>query len=173
MPILIDGHNLIAHLPDLSLDDPDDEARLVVRLRAYNARTRKRITVVFDHGLPGGWSRELSTGPVEVVFAGSHTNADRVLIERMRAAKNAPGLVVVSSDSQVRREAEARGAHAVSADRFAAGLAAPPPAREARRATDDVHLSPGEVEEWMQMFKAARRRKGGRRPSAGSGGYKT
>jgi hypothetical protein len=33
MPFLIDGHNLIGALPDLDLDDPDDEARLVERLQ--------------------------------------------------------------------------------------------------------------------------------------------
>ena len=56
MPLLIDGHNLIGRgqLPGLRLDDPDDEAKLVTRLRAYCARARKRATVVFDRGLPGG-----------------------------------------------------------------------------------------------------------------------
>jgi len=129
-------------------------------LRAYNARTRKKVIVIFDHGLPGGWSRELSTGPVKVVFAGSHTDADRVLVERVRAAKNAPGLVVVSSDRQVRQAAEARGAHVVSAEKFAADLLAPLPSRQVQRERgDDVHLSQSEVEEWMQMFRPTRRRK--------------
>ena len=63
MPILIDGHNLIGRLPDLRLDDPDDEAKLVLRLRAYAARTRKRITVVFDQGLPGGCLLYTSPSP--------------------------------------------------------------------------------------------------------------
>jgi predicted RNA-binding protein with PIN domain len=141
----------------MRLDDPDDEAKLVLRLRAYNARTRKKITVVFDHGLPGGWS-QLSTGPVEVVFAGSHTNADKVLIERIRAAKNAPGIVVVSSDNAVRRAAEMRGAHVVSADKFAADLTAPPPPPPAPD-PDDVHLSREEVDEWMQVFKVKRKKR--------------
>ncbi len=156
MPVLIDGHNLIAHMPGMSLGDPDDESKLVLRLRAYNARTRKKVTVVFDHGLPGGWSRELSTGPVKVVFAGSHTNADRVLIERIRAEKNARGLLVVSSDSEVRSAAAACGACVQSADKFAAELAVQPAPREV---TADVHLSSSEVEEWMQVFKDARKKR--------------
>lgn len=160
MTVLIDGHNLIAHMPGLSLADPDDEAKLVMRLRAYNARTRHKIVVVFDHGVPGGWSRELSTGPVKVVFAGSHTDADRVLIERIRSAKDKRGLTVVSSDSQVRQVVEENGARAVSADQFAAKLLAQPAPRET---ADDVHLSPSEVDEWMQVFKQAPQRK--RRPA--------
>ena len=39
MPLLIDGHNLIGHLPDLSLSDPRDEVKLVARLQAYAARS--------------------------------------------------------------------------------------------------------------------------------------
>lgn len=158
MPVLIDGHNLIAHMPDLRLDDPDDEVKLVLRLRAYNAHTRKKVTVVFDHGLPGGWSRELSTGPVNVIFAGTHTNADRILIERIRADKNPHNLTVVSSDSEVRSAAAARGARTLSADQFAAQLAVPPPPREI---TADIHLTPAEVEEWLQIFgkKKARQSK--------------
>ncbi len=34
MHYLIDGHNLIAQISDISLDDPDDEAKLVLRLEA-------------------------------------------------------------------------------------------------------------------------------------------
>jgi S-adenosylhomocysteine hydrolase len=32
MPYMIDGHNLIGKLPDISLDDPNDEALLVQKL---------------------------------------------------------------------------------------------------------------------------------------------
>ena len=32
---LIDGHNLIGQLPDLSLTDPDDEAKLVQKLTGF------------------------------------------------------------------------------------------------------------------------------------------
>ena len=47
MPLLIDGHNLIAKLPSISLDDPHDETQLVELLRRYRARTGKRIQVIF------------------------------------------------------------------------------------------------------------------------------
>lgn len=149
MSVLIDGHNLIAHMPDLRLDDPDDEIKLVMRLRAYTAHIRKKVTVIFDCGLPGGWSRELSTGPVHVIFAGAHTNADRILIERIRADKNPHNLTIVSSDSEVRSVAAARGARTLTAAQFAARLAAQPPPRET---TADIHLTPAQVQEWLQIF---------------------
>ncbi len=152
MPYLIDGHNLIAQMPGLSLADPDDEARLVGWLRRYAARKRQKITVVFDHGIPGGWSRELSTGPVQVVFAGSHTNADRILMERIRESKAPTTIKVVSSDREVRRAAEARRMEVIGSPDFARILLAPPP-RQARNPRDDISLSKDEVKEWLRLFK--------------------
>ncbi len=98
MPVLVDGHNLIGRLPDVSLEDPDDEARLVARLQAYAGRTGKRVTVVFDRGMPGGRSGDLSRRRVEVVFAPTGRNADRVLRERIRRSRDPRGLTVVTSD---------------------------------------------------------------------------
>jgi predicted RNA-binding protein with PIN domain len=152
VPYLIDGHNLIAHVPGLSLADPDDEVQLVLRLRQFAARKRQKITVVFDHGVPGGWSRELSTGPVKVVFADSHTNADRVIRERIREAKSPDAIKVVSSDGEIRHAAEARRAQVITSQEFAQMLEKPTP-RQSQRGRDNVSLSNGEVQEWMRLFK--------------------
>ena len=149
MPLLIDGHNLIGQLPGLRLDDPDDEAKLVARLRGYGARTRKRVTVVFDHGLPGGLSQSLSGGGVQVVFASAGRVADGILIERIRRARDPHGLTVVTSDGSVIAAARARGAQVMRSEEFAGQLSAP-----RRDAGDqDVHLSPEEVDEWLDLFE--------------------
>ena len=124
MPLLIDGHNLIGRLPGLRLDDPDDEAKLVARLRTYCARTGKRVTVVFDRGLPGGHSRELSGGKVEVVFASAGHIADGILRERVRRARDPRGLTVVTSDREVIAAAQARGARVMRSEEFAVQLRA-------------------------------------------------
>ena len=153
MPYLIDGHNLIAQMPGLALSDPDDEVRLVLRLRQYAARKKQKITVVFDHGIPGGWSRDLSTGPVQVVFAGSHTNADRVILERIREHKTPTHLKVVSSDGEIRRAAEARRAEAILSQEFVQLIDKPPPREPRRSARDNLSLSKDEVKEWMRIFK--------------------
>ena len=156
MPLLIDGHNLIGKLPDLHLDDPDDEARLVARLRAYCARERKRAksplraTVVFDHGLPGGRSQALSGGRVKVVFASAGRSADQVLLERIREAQDPCGLTVVTSDRSIIAAARARGARVVRSEAFAARLSA---LTETDEVEQDVPLSPEEVEEWLDLFR--------------------
>jgi len=148
MPLLIDGHNLIGRLPDIRLDDPDDEAKLVARLRTYSARTGKRMTVVFDHGLPGGHSRGLSGGGVKVVFAAAGRSADGILRERIRRARDPRGLTVVTSDREVQAAAEARGARVVRSEEFAAQLSAP----QIAPVEKDVRLSAEEVEEWLKVF---------------------
>lgn len=151
MPLLIDGHNLIGQMPDLRLDDPEDEAKLVARLRSYCARTGRRVTVVFDQGVPGGRSRELSHGGVEVVFAPTGRSADGILRERIRRARDPRALVVVTSDHALVAAAEARGARVVRAETFAAQLSAPPPAVESG---PGERLSPQEVAEWLQVFES-------------------
>ena len=152
MPFLIDGHNLIGRLPDLRLDDPDDEAKLVARLRTYCARAGKRATVVFDRGLPGGRSRALSGGRVEVVFASAGHTADGILRERVRRARDPGGLTVVTSDREVIAAARAQGARVMRSEEFAARLRAP----RTVQVEEDVHLSAEEVEEWLKVFEEGR-----------------
>ncbi len=148
----IDGHNLIGQLPGISLDDPDDEAKLVGWLKQVMARQNDRCTVFFDAGLPGGPSHELSSGGVRVVFAHGGTDADRMIIARIRKAPDPGAVTVVSDDWQVRDAARQRRMHVISATDFARLLSAPtPPA-----ATDDKdpnpRLSPQEKAYWMAEF---------------------
>jgi len=147
MPYLIDGHNLIGQMDDLHLDDPDDEAKLVARLRTTCARERKRVTVVFDRGLPGGPSA-LSGGGVTVVFAPSGGSADGILRERIRSARDPRGLIVVTSDRAVADVARANGARVMGAAAFAAQLD-PAPGEDKPEGT----LSPKEVDAWMREFE--------------------
>ncbi len=153
MRYLIDGHNLIGQLPDLSLADPDDEAKLVLKLVEFAAGRKVRIVVIFDHGLPAGRSA-LSRGPVEVVFAGSHTNADRVLRERLIAEKQPAQLILVSNDHEVIAAAKARKIVTTRSSDFARQMAmrAPTPQRRNARPAEDPKLSADEVDEWLKLF---------------------
>lgn len=101
MPYLIDGHNLIACLPDISLDDPNDEALLVNKLRSFVAGGGKKCTVVFDGGVPGGQST-MSNNAVKVTFAAAeHSNADVVIKRRIRRTPDSTFWTVVTSDRDV------------------------------------------------------------------------
>ncbi len=150
MPLLIDGHNLIGRMPDLSLDDPDDEAALVERVRRYCWRHRRRATVVFDAGLPGGPAPHLSAPPVEVIFASPGHSADAVIRERIARLSDPGGWIVVSSDRSVQRAARARGARVVPAEAFAAELTSmPSPSDEEMEKPQRVE----DVEAWLRLFE--------------------
>ena len=81
MHYLIDGHNLIARVPGLSLADPDDEVKLLQLLKRWAAAdTRRKVTVIFDKGLPGGEAKHLSGGGVRAIFAPDNRSADALII---------------------------------------------------------------------------------------------
>lgn len=153
LKLLIDGHNLIGsgELPGISLADEDDELKLVRLLRRYRSRVRKDITVFFDAGLPGGRSRQLSSGGVEVIFAHDRgQRADDLIASRLRRAANPRHLTVVTSDHALADLARSRGARVISSQEFAARLTAPLPS--SLRPREEPPLSPQEVEEWLAFF---------------------
>lgn len=159
MPILIDGHNLIGHLPTISLADEDDEAQLVLLLRKYAARKRvRRVVVVFDHGTYAHPSHLNGYG-VECHFTHSPQDADRELMRRIRAIKQVGSWQVVTSDRAVAGEARARKIIVIPSPQFAAQLLRQPPLRRRREEvwveSHKEHIpTPQEVEEWLQIFGA-------------------
>jgi predicted RNA-binding protein with PIN domain len=150
VPYLIDGHNLIGQIADLRLDDPHDEAKLVERLKSFMARKRKRCVVVFDGGLPGGLSRDLSTASVQAVFAHGGTTADAIIMERLRRLPDPGNWIVVSADHEITDAAARRRVRVLSPAEFAAGMNGPTLPDD--DADPDPHLSPDEVDDWLRLF---------------------
>jgi hypothetical protein len=149
MPYLIDGHNLIGQLPDISLEDPNDEAKLVQKLVGFAARSRSQCVVVFDQGLPGGQS-SMSTHSVRVIFASSqHSTADKVMIERINNTQDVAEWTVVSSDQAVVDTARRRGMKILRAPEFTRLLNRP---RGKQDESVEVYPSAEEVEEWLKLF---------------------
>lgn len=152
MPYLIDGHNLIAGLPDIDLDDPNDEAQLVNKLKGFAAKTRKKCTVIFDGGLPGGTSA-LSTHSVTVVFAASErSNADSLIKRRVRRTADASKWTVVSSDREIISFAQAHRMKHISSSQFARLLQSSEPEQETRG--EEIHptVSEEEIDEFYRAF---------------------
>lgn len=157
MNYLIDGHNLIARTPGLSLADPDDEAKLVRLLRRWVAAdSRRKITVIFDAGLPAGEAKHLSGGGVKAVFAPNNSSADAVLMRRIEAIGNPPEFVVVSSDGAVAAAASRRRVAVQRSEDFAAAMmtdrrfgGGDKPAAER---PDAPVMNPDEMKEWLALF---------------------
>lgn len=154
MHYLIDGHNLIAALPDISLEDPDDEVKLILILRSWAVARRKReVTVVFDGSLPSGYEQRLSTSRIHVIFAPEGQTADSILIGRIKKVPNPPEFTLVSSDRVVQSAATKRKMAVLASDEFAKLLQeveTPPPPKP--QESDEPVLSSEEVAEWMDLF---------------------
>lgn len=163
MAYLIDGHNLIGQLHDISLADPNDEAKLVQKLRGFAARTgSKKVIVIFDKGMPAGASG-LSNGTVEVIFASHITNADNVMIERINYARDPQHWVVVSSDNQVLDAAKNRKMKIIRSSDFAKQLNTPQPVQPASKlppkrrdllndTKQEMRMSAAELDDLLKAF---------------------
>ncbi len=153
MQYLIDGHNLIGKMADISLSDPDDEVQMVLRLRSWTAARKKRkVIVIFDGGIPGGKSVNLSTPSVKVIFASAGRTADSLLINRIHKLKNPQAFRLVTSDQQIIAAAKQKRVPVIRSDEFATRLDAPPETPQAPPAEDNPVISDKEVDEWLDIF---------------------
>lgn len=160
MHYFIDGHNLIARLPDISLDDPNDEIKLVLKLQRWASTGRnRRVTVIFDGGLPGGKSLRFSNNRVNVVFASTGRTADSLLINRIQKVKNPPEYTLVSSDQEIIAAAKDRRMPTQRAEEFAADLGLDETRKKSAltqtavvEKAEDPRISEEELAEWLELF---------------------
>ncbi len=158
MPILIDGHNLIGQMKDISLTDPDDEEQLLERLAVYQRRRRSQITVVFDAGSHGGapGRHELHASGIRVLYARPGQRADDILCRLVRQASDRRGCLVVTSDRAVAAEVRHLGGSIISSQDFARELAPAP--KQTRPCDKERPPSPAEVDDWLKVFSGRRKK---------------
>lgn len=151
MPYLIDGHNLIPKL-GLRLDSFDDEEALIARLLEFCRRRRTQVEVYFD-GAPPGTLPSRKTGAVSAHFVRLGSSADAAIEARLaRLGKQARNWIVVSSDRRVQGAAHAAHAEVLSSEEFARQVSAA--AQPETLDKQEQYLSPEEVDEWFNLFKA-------------------
>jgi predicted RNA-binding protein with PIN domain len=154
MPYLIDGHNLIPHIPDLSLKDLDDETALIQLLQGFAKRSRSKVEVFFDQA-PAGGAGSRSFGSVRAHFVRQDTTADQAIVKRLsQLGKEAKNWTVVTSDREILAEARSIHSQVIGSVDFARKL-------NQRKASDagidkgeDPEVSSGEVEFWLNQFKS-------------------
>ncbi len=151
MDYLIDGHNLIPHVPGLSLRDPEDEQRLAERVLAFCRAGRHRAEVYFDGAPPTQARRQSLGGRVTLIFVPQGRTADDAIRARLRRlGRAARNVAVVSADRQVQAAARAAGARVIPSAEFARRLL--PQGDVAPGAEKPEAVSPDEVEEWLRLF---------------------
>jgi uncharacterized protein len=165
MIYLIDGHNLIGKMPDISLSDPDDEEQLAQRLRQWTAENKSRqVIVIFDRGIISGLAKRLSNQQVKVFFAPTRTTADALLIKRVNEVRNPQQYRLITSDRKIIDAAKVRGMRFWRSERFAEMLGTaelaqdvPPPQSAPQPAAkptqkEEPQLSQNDVAEWLELF---------------------
>ena len=151
LPYLIDGHNLIAALPNLALQDPDDERELIENMEAFCRLNRQRAILFFDRGHVA--SRPFRHGAwLQIRFVRSPKTADDAIrVELEHIGREAPNWTVVSSDREVQAAARQAGAKILSSPNFIRQLEGEGNSSEA--AKPNRSLSPDEVEAWIDIFQ--------------------
>ncbi len=153
MPYLIDGHNLIGAMRDIRLSDPNDEMKLVNKLRSYAARKGKKLTVIFDGGLPGGKSIA-SNDKVTVIFAAyEHSSADKLIAARIKRLRDPQGWTLVTSDQELLGLAKSYRVRAIRSAAFADRLAHLPDPPDLGEWIYPI-TSPSETAYWEERMSA-------------------
>ena len=153
MPYIIDGHNLIPKL-GLSLDDPQDELKLIERLQVFCRLKKTNVEIFFDGGVAGQPATR-NYGNVKAHFVRNRKQANEAdaaiekrLINLDRSARN---WTVVSSDRRVLAAAREMRARVITSDEFSL-MVNEAATTQAYQEKGDTNLSPEDVSEWMDVF---------------------
>lgn len=154
MDYLIDGHNLIPRIPDLSLEAIDDEKDLIFLLQEFcRVRPKNKIHVYFDKA-PPGMPPARSYGPVTAYFVRSNRTADEAIVAKLhKLGKEARNWIVVSSDRQIQAAAKSRGAVVMASETFSNELINTIRTQPHKKKEQDDEMSPEEVDEWLKFFR--------------------
>lgn len=162
MAYIIDGHNLIGVLPDISLSQPDDEARLIDRLLSYRAAVGSDIVVFFDRSryAAAGSHRGAphSNSGIEIRYAAAEQTADDAIVEFLRGCKQPGQFAVVTNDHGLINRVRAMGASVLPASQFSARLARrkpkPGPATRLKESPAPNPRAPGFADLYDQFLEA-------------------
>lgn len=155
MPYIIDGHNLIGQMPELSLAEIEDEQQLIEMLKDFCLREQRSAEVYFDNA-PPGVPRARNYGRLSAFFSRAGKSADQAIAERLhRLGKEARNWTVVSSDRQVQAVAKGMRAKVLSAADFARQLRTPPsqPETHIGDKIDPPDINSEEINYWLKVFK--------------------
>lgn len=152
MILIIDGHNLIPHIPGVALTDPDDEEKLIQIIQEY-CRTKRITAEIYFDGAPTGFAGKEQFGKIRAHFIRKGITADEAIMAHLKQlGKRARNVRVVSSDRQVQQAARASHASVISSASFSKEwqkLVEETPEFDPRNRL----LSEEEVADWERLFR--------------------
>ena len=155
MTYIVDGHNLIPHIPGISLADLDDEKDLLLILGKFASQRRTRIEVYFDQA-PATWDRSQSFGLVKAHFVNKGSTADQAIKNQLsRLGNSARNWTVVSSDREILAEARSFQCSILKSSEFAQMLQKDKPSQNSTGEKDDQpDVSDGDIDYWLDQFNS-------------------
>jgi predicted RNA-binding protein with PIN domain len=156
MPYMVDGHNLIGKLKNISLRSVDDELQLIELLQQFYRVSRRSVEVYFD-GAPPEQAGKRSYGMVTAYFVRQGIEADSAMILRLRKlGRRARNWIVVTSDRRIQSEARAQHARVISSEEFAAQLNDIRQVDERGEKENDA-MNDMELKEWLDLFESGKK----------------
>ncbi|MFN5060585.1 MAG: NYN domain-containing protein [Chloroflexota bacterium] len=149
MNYLIDGHNLIGSMPNISLSDDNDEFKLVFLLRKIAVSKKNRqILVVFDRGVYGH-QQSLNGYGVTCHFALSPEDADTQIIRRIKGLRTPKEWALVTADRRIIDVAHQYGVRHMPNQLFVSQLLRKEsPKADIHEEKPEVPLSALQIEQW-------------------------
>ena len=137
---LLDGYNIIKHIPRLAQKRLEDSRESLIRLiETYRPQgsPQNSVTIVFDgqEGLIGG---ETQSGCVKTIFSSGESADDRIkkIVSRAEHKKR---IVVVTNDKDIKFSVRAQGAAVLTVDEFMERMH--PPKKRASSSTETKNIS--------------------------------
>jgi len=148
MPYIIDGHNLIGKIPDISLSDIDDEFLLIKILDPHFKRLRKKAIIYFDHADLLGKGQIYKSAFLQVIFVRHPKTADQAIIEKLKGLRgNAKNFTVVSSDNWIVSNARNAGATVIPSEVFYTNFRI-----SHQEAEISGNLTENDIDYWLKIF---------------------
>jgi predicted RNA-binding protein with PIN domain len=152
---IIDGHNLLHTIRKADEEfEPVTDVQLCRNVGRYLKLTGDSGEIVFDGTGPPDKTGFAGTGKLEVLFAGSGTDTDTVIENKITASTAPKRLSIVSSDRRLRRAAQRRRATAIKSEDFwrdvLKQLSRKRPAKEPRAKRQG--LTESETDQWLDYF---------------------
>jgi len=158
MPYLIDGSNLIGHMPTLELRDTRSKRRLVAQLLIFQSIKKTKIILVFD-GPPDPelLGKKYRRKEFTILWPDQEESADTLIKQRAQMQSDLRHLIVVSSDREIKNFAHEIGAKVLNCKEFHMLLKTALKEYKESQAMNkkDITLSPLEVDHWMEIFGAS------------------
>jgi len=151
VPYLLDGNNLLAQTPGLSMNEPSDRRRFVSTLAAFTRSRRCKLTVFFDGEPLDGWAPTTHLGGVTVRHSGRGVSADDAILETIRRSAAPADIVLVTSDRALYERGRHLGARGQLGHAFRRALRSEAAARDGGGEKPE-RPEPGEVEAYLELF---------------------